>query len=264
MTSLTPTPSVESRPTGATRPPNRTWLWVLLGLVVFGGATALAVWLLPSSTGSQIETFDGTVDELVIHVTGGVDLVAGDETRLTITKEWLLAGEPTVAVSHDSGVARVEGDCSWYQINCTTRVSGTVASDAAIEVRTSAGSIDLNGTRSGVDLETSAGSVNVVGVAGQARLVTSAGNITGTLSDGDVDAMTSAGFIELTVQGEFDSVSATTSAGNVDLTVPDDVYDVDADTSAGSVNISVSTDPSAGRRIFAESSAGSITIGTGP
>jgi len=260
MTSITPTPNLESNPPAEAPGPNRAWIWVLLALVVVGVAVALAVWLLPTSTATQNETFDGEVDQLVIDVTGGVDLVAGDQTELTITKEWLFAGEPTVDVAYENGVARVEGECSWFQINCTTSVSGTVASDAVIEVRTSAGSIDVGGTTSGVDLETSAGSVNVDDVTGSARLVTSAGSITGSLADGDVEAETSAGLIDLTVLGEFTSLSASTSAGDVDLTVPDDVYDVEADTAAGSVNISVRTDPSAGRHVFAESSAGSITI----
>ncbi|HEX6286271.1 MAG TPA: DUF4097 family beta strand repeat-containing protein [Acidimicrobiia bacterium] len=228
----------------------------IAGLVVF------AVWLIPTSSATQNEVFDGEVDQLVVHVTGGVDLIAGERTELAITKEWLFSGEPTVTVDHENGVARVEGECSWYQISCSTSVSGTVATDAAVEVRASAGSISVGGTTRGVDLETSAGSVTVDDITGTARLVTSAGNITGTLADGDVDAETSAGRIELMVLGEFASLSASTSAGNVDLTVPDDVYDVDADTSAGSVNINVRTDPAAGKRIVAESSAGSITIDT--
>jgi len=264
MTSITPTPEVQSTPEEQPRRPRRVWLWVLLVLIVLGGAVAFAIWLLPTSTATQNETFVGEVGQLIIDVTGGVDLIAGDQTEVTITKEWLLAGEPNVEVTYENGVARVEGECSWFQINCTTRVSGTVASDAVVEVRTSAGSIDVSGTTNGVDLETSAGSVNVGDITGPARLVTSAGNITGSLADGDVQAETSAGRIELVVLGEFTSLSASTSAGNVDLTVPDDVYDVDADTSVGSVNISVRTDPSAVRHIFAETSAGSITIGTAP
>jgi DUF4097 and DUF4098 domain-containing protein YvlB len=102
--------------------------------------------------------------------------------------------------------------------------------------------------------------VSADNVTGPARLHTSAGNITGTITDGDVEAETSSGSIELTVFGDFSSLSATTSAGNVDLTVSDEVYDVDADTSAGSVSVEVSTDPSASRHIIAESSTGSITI----
>lgn len=260
MTSITPAPEVQSTPDGRPPTPSRVWLWVLLALLLLGGVVALAVWLMPTSSATQGESFDGEVGQLTIAVTGGVDLIGGDSTELTITKEWLFAGEPTVEVIFENEVARVEGECSWFQISCVTSVSGTVASDAVVEVHTSAGSIEVSGTTGGVDLETSAGSVNADGVTGPARLATSAGNITGTLADGDVEAETSAGRIELTVLGDFTSLSASTSAGNVELTVSDDVYDVDADTSVGSVNISVRTDPSASRRIFAESSAGSITI----
>ena len=39
---------------------------------------AIAVWLLPTSTATQNETFDGEVGQLVIEVTGSVDLVAGE------------------------------------------------------------------------------------------------------------------------------------------------------------------------------------------
>ena len=259
MTSITPAPDVKSMPEGRPRPPRRVWLWGLEGLVAIAGVV-VAVWLIPPSSATQNEVFDGEVDRLVIDVTGGVELAAGDRTQLEITKEWLFTGEPTVTVDEEAGVVAVEGECSWFQINCSTTVSGTVAADAVLEVRTSAGSIYASGTTGGVDLETSAGSVMVDDITGRARLVSSAGHITGTVTDGDVEAETSSGRVELTVLGQFTSLSASTSAGNVDLTVADDVYDVHADTSAGSVNISVRTDPSAGKRIFAESSAGSITI----
>jgi DUF4097 and DUF4098 domain-containing protein YvlB len=235
-------------------------LGILLAAVVILGALVLMVWLIPVTTATQSEAFDGEVDRLVIDITGAATLTAGDRTELTITKEWLFFSEPTLDVVHENGVGRVTGQCSWYQIRCTTSVSGTVAADAEIEVTTSAGSVEVSGTTNGVDLETSAGSVSADNVTGPARLHTSAGNITGTITDGDVEAETSSGSIELTVFGDFSSLSATTSAGNVDLTVSDEVYDVDADTSAGSVSVEVSTDPSASRHIIAESSTGSITI----
>jgi hypothetical protein len=231
-----------------------------LGLVVIAGGIALFIWLGPVSTATQEETFAGPVDQLIVEVTGAVDLAAGDTTRLTITKEWLFGSEPVVEVDETNGVARVSGECPWFRLRCITKLEGTVSPDAAIEVNTSAGTIEVSGTTNGVDLETSAGAVHADGIRGQALLHTSAGNIIATVTDGDVDAETSAGRIEMTVLGDFSSVSAETSAGNIDLEVADEVYDVDADTSAGSVTIEVRTDPSAQRRISAESSAGSITI----
>ncbi|HEX6220247.1 MAG TPA: DUF4097 family beta strand repeat-containing protein [Acidimicrobiia bacterium] len=264
MTSIKPTPNVESRPAKEVRAQRRGWLRALLAVFIVVGASILVVWLIPASKATQTEVFEGEVDQLVIDVTGDVSLAAGESTQMTVTKEWLFAGEPSVVTGHENGIARLTGECSWWQIRCTTSVSGTVTTDAAIEVTTAAGSIEVSGTTGGVDLETSAGSVHADDVVGPARLETSAGNIIGTITDGDVDAETSAGRIELTVLGEFASLSASTSAGSVDLTVTDDVYDVDADTSVGSVNVSVRTDPSAGRQIFAESSAGSITIKPAP
>lgn len=264
MASITPTPSIGTMTDEPAPSPRRGWLLAVLALVVVAAALAVVVWLMPTTTATQNEAFDGDVGRLVIDVTGGVSLVAGDHTELTITKEWLFAGEPTVEVVHENEIIRVTSECPWFQIRCITSVSGTVAPDAAIEVTTAAGTIEVSGTTNGVDLETSAGAVHADDVIGAARLITSAGNITGSVTDGDVEAETSAGRIELTILGDFSSISASTSAGNVDLTVTDDVYDVDADTSAGSVNIDVRTDPSASRRIFAESSAGSITISPAP
>ncbi|HEX6302472.1 MAG TPA: DUF4097 family beta strand repeat-containing protein [Acidimicrobiia bacterium] len=264
MTSITPTPSVGTE-TGEPAPrPRRSWLWAVLALVVVLGALAAAVWLLPVSTATQNEAFDDDIGQLVIEVTGSVTLVAGDHTELTIGKEWVLGREPTVEMTNEGGLVRVNGQCFWLAIRCDTNVSGTVASDAVIEVRTSAGAVEVRGATNGVDLETSAGSVQATDVTGPARLITSAGNVVGTITDGNVEAETSAGRIDLTVLGDFSSVSASTSAGDVDLTVTDDVYDVDADTSAGSVSIGVRTDPSAARQIFADSSAGSITIKPAP
>jgi hypothetical protein len=264
MSSITPTPpGVESWTDQTARARNRGWLIGPVAAVLLV-ALGLFLWLAPVSNASQIEAFGGDVDRLVIDVTGGVSLEGGNHTELTITKEWLLAGEPTVVTGHDNGVARVTGECSWWQIRCITSVSGTVASDAVVEVTASAGSIDVSRTSGGVHLETSAGSVRADDVVGPARLETSAGDITGTVTNGDVAAETSSGRIALTVLGDFSSVSAGTSAGNVDLTVTDDVYDVDADTSAGTVTIEVRSDPSASRQIFAETGAGSITISPAP
>lgn len=264
MSSITPTPpSVEPRTGEDGRVPRRGWLIAVIAAVLLV-AVGLFLWLMPATNASQHEVFEGDVDLVLMDVTGGVSLEGGDQTELTITKEWLLAGEPSVVTGHEDGVARVTAECAWWQIRCTTSVSGTVASDAVVEVTASAGSIDVSGTTGGVDLETSAGSVRADGITGPARLETSAGNISGTVTDGDVAAETSSGRIDLTVLGDFSSLSASTSSGNVDLTVTDELYDVDADTSAGTVDITVRTDPAAERHIVAESSAGSITISPAP
>ncbi|MFZ0014028.1 MAG: DUF4097 family beta strand repeat-containing protein [Acidimicrobiia bacterium] len=260
MTSIAPTPDLKPGTEGKSAARSRYWLWAAGALVISIGALILASWLVPTSTATQSEALDGPIDRLEIVVTGGVSLVAGEQTKLTISKQWQLTGQPTVTVTNEDGAARVTGGCAFYQIRCTTAVTGSVAPDATIVVRTSAGSIDVSGVSAGVNLETSAGSVSTHEVAGQAWLRSSAGDIIGEISDGDVDAETSAGRIELTLLGDFSSLSAITSLGAIELTVPDDVYDVGADTSAGSVTIDVRTDPAATRRIVAESSSGSIRV----
>jgi hypothetical protein len=265
VTSISPKSQVHDDSREQTPTRRRGWLWALVVVVVtLVGASITVYTLMPGSSDTQTESFDGRVDRLVIHVTGSVTLVGGDRTELTISREWLFSGEPAITTSQDDETVRVIGECSWFEFWCTTTVTGTVAQDAAIEVTASAGSIHVSGTTGGVDLETSAGSIEAEDVTGQARLVSSAGNITGKVTDGNVEAQTSAGRIDLTVLGDFSRLAGTTNAGNIALVVTDDVYNVDADTSAGSVSINVRDDPSAPRHIVAESSAGSITISPEP
>jgi Toastrack DUF4097 len=237
----------------------RVWPWILTGLVLVVGALAGLAWLKPLNTTSQTETLDD-IAQISIDVTGSVSLTGGDHTELTITKEWSLGGEPGLEVDSADGVAKITGDCGWLFIRCTTSVTGTVTAGAVVEVRTVAGSIEVSGISNDVDLTTSAGNVTAQSITGNATLRTSAGSIDGSITDGDVDAETSAGRIELTVLGEFTSLSAVTSAGDIDLTVADEVYRVDTDTAAGSVDTEVRTDPESTLEIVARSSAGSITI----
>lgn len=234
-------------------------LWFVGVLFVLVGLGLLA-WNFARSSDSETQAFEDPIEQVSIDVNGSVTVSAGDTTDVTVEREWFLFGDPTVDLTVEDGVLRVVSDCGSIQILCRTNVTATVPADAPIEVQTAAGSIDVIGTSGGVDLTTSAGSVDVDEITGDAVLRSSAGGISGRITDGDVDARTSAGSIDLTVLGDWQTLSAVTSAGSIDLTVPDDAYAVDTDTSAGSVDTNIRTDPDASRRIRAESSAGSIQI----
>lgn len=237
------------------------WLWALVGLILLAGGFAAVLAIVPLSTDTAHQAFDGPVNRVVIEVTGKVAVTAADTTEVTMTRKWSLLGAPTTKMELDNGVLHITADCSVFRLRCTTDVNAAVPADAEVLVDTSAGGISVTGAVSGVDLTTSAGSVEVEDVSGGAMLRSSAGSIRGTLGDGDVDAETSAGAIDLDVSGSFQSLSAQTSAGFVDLKVPDRAYRVDAETSAGRTAIGVTTNPDSPIRIFARSSAGSITIG---
>jgi hypothetical protein len=235
-------------------------LAVTFGLVLLVVGLAALAWQVGRSTDTRTETFSAPIDRLVIEVNGRVTVDAAESAEVTVEREWLLRGAPSVELTQDGGTLRVSADCGFLRWWCQTRVTATAPADAEVVVITAAGDVVVTGFENGVDLTTSAGNVIVDSITGSALLRSSAGRIEGTITDGNVDATTSAGRIELTVLGDFNRISAVTSAGNVLLTLPDDVYQVDADTSAGNVRINVATDPDAAKEIMARSSAGNITI----
>jgi hypothetical protein len=228
------------------------------GLLVLVGVLAL-LWNVGRSTGSTTAEFLETVDRVVIQAEGAVVVTAGDAAGARVESEWLLRS-PDVSITLEGATMRVVARCGFPGFACRNRVDATAPADATVEVRTSAGTVQAEGFRSGVDLTTSAGDIHLVGVVGDVRLRSSAGGIQGDVTDGDVDAETSAGRIDLELRGSFRDVSAVTSAGSIDLTLPEGIYRVDATTSAGSVTVDVPTDPSSDIRITARTSAGSITI----
>lgn len=234
-------------------------LAVTFGLVILLIGLAALAWTVGRSTDTTTEAFSGTIDRLVIEVNGRVSISAAESTEVTVNREWLLTGAPTVDQTQDGGTLRVSANCGFMSWWCQTHVTATAPASTEVVVVTSAGDVTVTGFENGVDLTTSAGNV-IIDAIGPATMRSSAGRIEGRITDGNVDATTSAGRIELTVTGEFNRISAVTSAGAVLLTVQDDVYRVDADTSAGNVRANVSTDPDAAREIVARSSAGNITI----
>lgn len=250
-------PSTSDRSTGA-----RRWLGLVVLVVVVVGLAAVGflAGLGPRSSDTLTETFQEPIERVVVEVNGTVSIEAGSTTEVTLEREWLLFGAPTAEVTLEDGVLLVISECGQFGFGCQSHVTASVPTDAAVDVTTSAGTVTVTGIDGGLDLATSAGNVNVEDVTGPVSLRTSAGGITGDVTDGDVEATTSAGTIEMTVLGDFSSISAVTSAGSVRLTVPDDVFRVDANTSAGSVSTNVATDPDADRVIVARSSAGNITI----
>jgi hypothetical protein len=180
-------PNYDDRPEAV----NRRKRWTPLAMTVVVGLLVLA-WFGLKRTDSQHQAFDATVRELVIAVNGQVSIVAGDQTEVTLTREWTLTGAPRTNLDLVNGQLRVESECGVrvFPLRCTAQVTATVPSNAEVKVVISSGGITVLGIAGGVDLRTSAGSVGVVDVSGPARLRTdpdaeheitahsSAGNIT--------------------------------------------------------------------------------------
>jgi DUF4097 and DUF4098 domain-containing protein YvlB len=136
-----------------------------------------------------------------------------------------------------------------------------VPAGTAVTGSSGGGSALVDGVDGEVDVRSSAGTVTGRRLAGRVRLHSSAGTVVGSeLSAPAAEADTSAGSVRLDFLTPPDRVEARSSAGSVDVMVPDEVYRVDATSSAGGVEISVRTDPGAGRRISARSSAGRVRV----
>jgi len=231
--------------------------WLLLGAVVFAVGWAV-LWTVGKSSDSQTEGFSGSIDRVIVEdVNGRVSFEAGTATEVTVQREWLFGGAPTVEMVEEDGTLRINADCGAF---CRTHVTGVAPSKAGLVVRTEAGDVVVRDFEGGVDLTTAAGNVTVSSISGPAVLRSDAGSIHGDVSNGDVDAQTAAGGIDLEVLGDFSRISAVSNAGSVALTVPDGVYRVDADSSAGWTEVNIANDPDSDRVIIAHSDAGNVTV----
>ena len=90
-------------------------------------------------------------------------------------------------------------------------------------LRTSNGSIHVQGLRGRVDAQTSNGPIELVDVDGDASLHTSNGHIHADHLTGDIDASTSNGGIDLSMNGKLAGVRAHTSNGGITVRLPEPV-----------------------------------------
>lgn len=88
-------------------------------------------------------------------------------------------------------------------------------------LRTSNGSVHVQGLRGRVDAQTSNGAIELVDVEGDATLHTSNGHIHADRLTGDADATTSNGGIDLTMAGKLAGIHAHTSNGGITVRLPD-------------------------------------------
>ncbi|MFP3915768.1 MAG: hypothetical protein ACLFWM_12895, partial [Actinomycetota bacterium] len=93
-------------------------------LLVLAGAIAL-LWTVGRSTETFSEEFEGTVERVVIDVNGRVSLEAGEPSRVTVEREWLLVGAPEVEIRQDGTTLRISAECGLLQLGCMTHVTAT-------------------------------------------------------------------------------------------------------------------------------------------
>jgi len=138
--------------------------------------------------------------------------------------------------------------------NGSIRVDGV---DGAAHLRTSNGGVHADGIQGTLDVETSNGSVEVSGITGDTFLRSTNGRIRAEVRKGGFEATTSNGSIDVRLQEPADRpVRLKTSNGGieVDLTAPRDVR-----ASTSNAPITVRIPPDAGANVSAHASNSSIT-----
>jgi type II secretory pathway component PulJ len=223
---------------------------VLLALVALAAVAVLAGVRSVGGAGTQTKRLETTTQASSVQIgndCGQVTVREGSQgvvrTEARITTLWRT---PTVT-------SREVGDSVVVDVQCPpfsggVRLAVEVPPAAAIQARSSAGGVQVDGVSGPLTLESSAGSVQGEDLASaQVQAQSSAGSVTLRWSD-DADPQ---------------SIDATSSAGSVTVQLPDNpstAYRVDADSSAGSTQVEVRTDPSATRTVRAQSSAGSVLV----
>ncbi|MQS17769.1 DUF4097 family beta strand repeat protein [Streptomyces kaniharaensis] len=208
---------------------------------------------------------DATVTEKVTAVR--LDTSAGSVTVHGKAGATQIAVHRTIGYEHDrpGATTRLEngvlvlGGCG---DDCSASYTVEIPAGLPITGETSAGEISLSQVGE-VSVRTSSGSITLDGVAGPVDVHTSNGAIEGTGLQGDrIRAQTSNGRIRLT-PGKAQDVTAKTSNGAITLTVPAAAYHVITSNSSGDIHVGVPDDPAGRYRLDLGTSNGGITVRTG-
>ncbi|WP_242908552.1 DUF4097 family beta strand repeat-containing protein [Actinomadura terrae] len=180
----------------------------------------------------------------------------GGAAKTSLHRELKYRGERPKGETHrvENGVLILDGCGS----GCSASYTVDLPAGLPVSGGTSSGRVKL--TRVGkVDVRTSSGSIHMDGVNGPINVRTSNGRIEGTGLRGDqIEARTSNGAIRLTPVTQ-QNIRARTSNGSITVTVPTGRYQVTTHTSNGDRKISVTNDPAAPHRLDLTTSNGDIT-----
>ncbi|MDO5499830.1 MAG: DUF4097 family beta strand repeat-containing protein [Propionibacteriaceae bacterium] len=151
---------------------------------------------------------------------------------------------PDVVVRTSTGSIAVDGGFGATDMTATTGSVRAAGSFEAVRAKVTTGSIEIDGTAPSVAAEATTGSVDVRVTAAQ-----------------DVDAKATTGSVDVTVDGpQPNRVTARTTTGGIDLRLPGGSYQVEAKTTTGSVDVGVPEDPASPHRVQAEASTGSVRV----
>jgi len=222
--------------------------------VVVAGLLALAVWWAASSetriasyaVRGPLETISLDLDEADAEIVGG-----GDDRTVAVrrTDEFAFGHDAVAERSVTAGVLRIRSRCPTTVLGtCAASYRLTVPDNVAVNVRTGAGDVRINGFRGSANIETHAGDVSVGAYCGFA-----------------LRARADSGDVRATASCPPERLELRSGSGDVRALVPPGSYRVDAETDEGTRQVSgVTTMDDAPFAIQALSGSGDVLVEAGP
>ena len=217
----------------------------LLGLAAPGLAACTTGPVTERSDGYDVS---GTVTRLVLTNTDGDVRVRTGDGPIAVTEK--------ISYTHDEPTTshRVDGTTLYLDVKgcgktirrdrCEVSFDVRVPGSTAVEVRLTAGAVDVRDLSDDLKVETTAGAVDASDLRSQ-----------------HVDVRTEAGEVTLSHAVAPAQTSARSEAGPVTVRLPGDTsYAVDATTDAGKREVSVTVDPASAHRVTALTEAGNVTV----
>ena len=239
-------------PVGARRAarPWPRWLRVvvLIGAVILVGAVVLAALRLLDRREFDSVTLGGPVDRIDVQLSSGeVRLVAaeGEDVAVQRSRAWRFRS-PEIEATVDNGTVRVRATCPRVAIPL-----GHCSADHRIEVP--------SGVR--VDVRTDAGSVQVEGLDGWVRVVTTDGEVTASgLRSPEMIVDSSGGRVEVGFAVSPSRVGLDSGGGDIHLFLPPDRYEITTVAGGGDVAERVGSEAFAERMVDLRSNGGDIIV----
>lgn len=257
-------------------PPHRPWRGPLVALAIavtilmVGAVTLTAVLAFFARETQTVRHFDASVREItVVSDVGDVTVrtgVPGEAARVVVNSV-VAFGDPQWSVTQTGPALALRSSCdrafAFGVDQCAVNFHVVVPPETTVSVRTSTGSVRVDGVRGDVTVRADTGDVTVRETTGAIDVRSSTGSIqTQSAGAGPVMARTDTGDVRLRFAASPASAEASTSTGEVLVLVPDDgtVYNVDAASDIGDVRVDAPSAPNSTRLISAQSDTGDVRV----
>lgn len=250
---------------------NLVWMisGVALAVLTLVGITMLLTATRPEQQETQTQAYEQKITRLELDIdSGDVKIAPSTNGKVSVERDlrWT-SQKPGIQEEVAGETLRITSKCPqggtwWLNSRCSMGYTVKLPAGAAIELKVSAGIIDVRDMLGELHLDTSAGNIDVLNSVGKVFAETSAGNVTlKNAKSTDVDVRVSSGNVELGFAVAPKTVFTHVSSGNIEVTVPrGEAYKVTADTSAGQRTVNVDVNSAAERSIEVDTSSGNVVL----